>query len=172
MDTTVKKANKSKSKVVDSSLALKKEAKFLGKGDAELKLLLLPRRGGISKRPKNERLKVQWNDKHGKKLAQVLEFEARLTTTCSGIAWASSSSYLLEESHPPKFAGFINSETLMSFNDESESEDDEGFDSWPSHMLASEFSVDGGIEDLNSERPQALLLWVPSFISKSLALNV
>ncbi|KAM7466508.1 hypothetical protein LguiB_014070 [Lonicera macranthoides] len=39
--------------------------------------LLQPRRGGLSKKPKKPRLKVQWNDRNGNKLAEVLEFQPR-----------------------------------------------------------------------------------------------
>ncbi|XP_043690694.1 uncharacterized protein LOC122641501 isoform X2 [Telopea speciosissima] len=41
----------------------------------ELKSLLSPRRGGISKNPKKSRQKVQWKDRNGNKLVEVLEFQ-------------------------------------------------------------------------------------------------
>lgn len=43
--------------------------------DDESKLLLLPSKGGLSKKSGKPRLKVQWNDKNGDKLAEVLEFQ-------------------------------------------------------------------------------------------------
>ncbi|KAK6929716.1 hypothetical protein RJ641_003810 [Dillenia turbinata] len=48
-----------------------------GESDSEKEALLLPRAGGISKRPHKPRLKVQWNDKNGNKLVEVLEFQPR-----------------------------------------------------------------------------------------------
>lgn len=44
-------------------------------GDEEKVSLLPPRRGGMSKSPGKPRLKVQWNDKDGSKLAEVVEFQ-------------------------------------------------------------------------------------------------
>ncbi|KAF9586855.1 hypothetical protein IFM89_039930 [Coptis chinensis] len=43
--------------------------------DEESNALLSTRRGGISKRPKKLRRKVQWNDRTGNKLVEILEFE-------------------------------------------------------------------------------------------------
>lgn len=45
--------------------------------DDETKLLLLPSKGGLSKKSGKPRLKVQWNDRNGDKLAEVLEFQPR-----------------------------------------------------------------------------------------------
>lgn len=38
-------------------------------------LLLPPRRGGMAKTPKKKRGKVQWNDRTGNKLVEILEFQ-------------------------------------------------------------------------------------------------
>lgn len=46
-------------------------------GDEEKVSLLPPRRGGMSKSPGKPRLKVQWNDEDGSKLAEVVEFQRR-----------------------------------------------------------------------------------------------
>ncbi|WCJ24093.1 hypothetical protein M5689_006079 [Euphorbia peplus] len=43
--------------------------------DSESNTLLPPRTGGMSRNPKRVRRKVQWNDNHGNKLAEVLVFE-------------------------------------------------------------------------------------------------
>lgn len=43
--------------------------------DNETESLLPSRRGGLSKKSGKPRLKVQWNDKNGNKLAEVLEFQ-------------------------------------------------------------------------------------------------
>lgn len=43
--------------------------------DNETECLLPSRRGGLSKKSGKPRLKVQWNDKNGNKLAEVLEFQ-------------------------------------------------------------------------------------------------
>jgi hypothetical protein len=45
--------------------------------DDESRSLLLPKRGGLSKNSGKPRMKVQWNDKNGDKLAEVLEFQPR-----------------------------------------------------------------------------------------------
>lgn len=48
-----------------------------GEEYSETKALLSPRRGGTARISDKTRRKVQWNDKNGKKLAEVLEFEPR-----------------------------------------------------------------------------------------------
>jgi len=45
--------------------------------DSESESLLLPRNGGIARGPPKVRRKVQWNDAHGNKLAEILEFQPR-----------------------------------------------------------------------------------------------
>lgn len=46
-----------------------------GEEDSESNSLLPPRRGGMSRKSGKRPLKVQWNDKNGNKLAEVMEFE-------------------------------------------------------------------------------------------------
>ncbi|VFR01545.1 unnamed protein product [Cuscuta campestris] len=41
----------------------------------ESKFLLPCRRGGLSKKTGNPKLKVQWNDRNGENLLQILEFQ-------------------------------------------------------------------------------------------------
>ncbi|KAI3826679.1 hypothetical protein L1987_00731 [Smallanthus sonchifolius] len=41
----------------------------------ESKKLLLPNKGGLSKKSGNKHRKVQWNDRNGYKLAEVLEYQ-------------------------------------------------------------------------------------------------
>ncbi|KAJ8763959.1 hypothetical protein K2173_003741 [Erythroxylum novogranatense] len=43
--------------------------------DSESNSLLPPRRGGMSRNSDKVRRKVQWNDKNGHKLVEVVEFE-------------------------------------------------------------------------------------------------
>lgn len=43
--------------------------------DSESNSLLPPRRGGMSRRQDKVRRKVQWNDRNGNKLVEVLEFQ-------------------------------------------------------------------------------------------------
>lgn len=45
--------------------------------DSDSHSLLPPRRGGMSRNCDKTRRKVQWNDKNGNKLAEVLEYEPR-----------------------------------------------------------------------------------------------
>lgn len=45
--------------------------------DSESNSLLPPRRGGMSKKPQKLRRKVQWNDRNGNKLVEILEFQPR-----------------------------------------------------------------------------------------------
>ncbi|GFZ10719.1 hypothetical protein Acr_22g0001170 [Actinidia rufa] len=45
--------------------------------DKETVSLLPSRRGGLSKKAGRPRLKVQWNDKDGNKLAEIVEFQPR-----------------------------------------------------------------------------------------------
>ena len=50
-----------------------------GKGDCDSNSLLALQRGGMSRNSDTKtRRKVQWNDKNGNKLAEVLEYEPRL----------------------------------------------------------------------------------------------
>jgi hypothetical protein len=43
--------------------------------DESVALLQQPRRGGLSKKPKKPTQKVQWNDRNGNKLVEILEFQ-------------------------------------------------------------------------------------------------
>ncbi|EXC24414.1 hypothetical protein L484_003722 [Morus notabilis] len=43
--------------------------------DSDCNSLLSPRRGGMSRKSDKIRRKVQWNDKNGNKLVEILEFE-------------------------------------------------------------------------------------------------
>ncbi|WJX17238.1 hypothetical protein P8452_07173 [Trifolium repens] len=46
-----------------------------GEDDSDSNSLLPPRRGCMSRNCDKTRMKVQWNDKNGNKLAEVLEYE-------------------------------------------------------------------------------------------------
>ncbi|EOY06155.1 hypothetical protein QUC31_016434 [Theobroma cacao] len=46
-----------------------------GEEYSESNSLLPPKKGGMSRKPEKTRRKVQWNDKNGNKLVEVLEFE-------------------------------------------------------------------------------------------------
>ncbi|XP_057431230.1 uncharacterized protein LOC130724077 [Lotus japonicus] len=46
-----------------------------GEDDSDSNSLLPPRRGGMSRNSDKTRLKVQWNDRNGNKLVEVLEYE-------------------------------------------------------------------------------------------------
>lgn len=46
-----------------------------GEEDSELNSLLPPKKGGMPKKSDKIRRKVQWNDKNGNKLVEVVEFE-------------------------------------------------------------------------------------------------
>ncbi|KAK7393657.1 hypothetical protein VNO78_22218 [Psophocarpus tetragonolobus] len=46
-----------------------------GDDDSDSNSLLPPRRGGMSRNSDKTRRKVQWNDRNGNKLAEVLEYE-------------------------------------------------------------------------------------------------
>lgn len=48
-----------------------------GEDDSDSNSLLPPRSGGMSRNSDKTRRKVQWNDKNGNKLAEVLEYEPR-----------------------------------------------------------------------------------------------
>lgn len=66
--------HKKKSNSVESDFE-KKEVDGVREKDEEVSALLAHRRGGISKKPKKARRNVQWNDRNGNKLVEVLEFE-------------------------------------------------------------------------------------------------
>ncbi|XAR48937.1 hypothetical protein NMG60_11031930 [Bertholletia excelsa] len=53
----------------------KVELNGVAEEDNETVSLLATRKGGLSKKSEKRSLKVQWNDKDGNKLAEVLEFQ-------------------------------------------------------------------------------------------------
>lgn len=77
MDTDAKDAknggkNEPLSETIDSQ---KEEEHANGDEDSESNSLLPPRKGGISSKTNKTRRKVQWNDRNGNKLVEVLEYE-------------------------------------------------------------------------------------------------
>lgn len=79
MDTDAKDAknggkNEPLSDTIDSQ---KDEERANGDEDSESNSLLPPRKGGISRKTNKTRRKVQWNDRNGNKLVEVLEYEPR-----------------------------------------------------------------------------------------------
>lgn len=78
MDPDVRNSEKHKSSKIDAeSVSQKENGGVEREGDEESDALLSPRRGGMSKRPRSVRRKVQWNDRNGNKLFEVLEFQPR-----------------------------------------------------------------------------------------------
>uniref|UniRef100_A0A803Q4I1 Uncharacterized protein n=1 Tax=Cannabis sativa TaxID=3483 RepID=A0A803Q4I1_CANSA len=75
MDTHGKDSNGCK----DSPSVDSKAEKLLNgvDDDSDCNSLLPPRRGGMSRKSDKVRRKVQWNDRNGDKLAEVVEFEPR-----------------------------------------------------------------------------------------------
>lgn len=53
------------------------EDRIDGEDDSDSHSLLPPRRGGLSRKSDKTRRKVQWNDRNGNKLVEVLEFVPR-----------------------------------------------------------------------------------------------
>ncbi|KAM5553290.1 hypothetical protein ABKV19_025487 [Rosa sericea] len=53
----------------------KVEERANGDEDSESNSLLPPRKGGMSRKTNKPRRKVQWNDRNGNKLVEVLEYE-------------------------------------------------------------------------------------------------
>ncbi|XP_019441099.1 PREDICTED: uncharacterized protein LOC109346150 isoform X2 [Lupinus angustifolius] len=79
MDTeSPKDVNGNMNKPMASLEASKVEGHANSEDDSDSKSLLPPRIGGMSRKSDNSkthRKKVQWNDKNGKKLVEVLEYE-------------------------------------------------------------------------------------------------
>ncbi|KAM1301793.1 hypothetical protein ACFX2I_012726 [Malus domestica] len=79
MDTDAKDActtNGCKTEVtLDTGDSQKVEENVNGDEDSESNSLLPPRRGGMSRKSNKTRRKVQWNDRNGNNLVEVLEFE-------------------------------------------------------------------------------------------------
>ncbi|KAE8688404.1 Actin-related protein 2/3 complex subunit 2 [Hibiscus syriacus] len=55
----------------------KVEAHTNGDDYSESNTLLPPKRGGIARKSEKPKRKVQWNDRNGNKLAEILVFEPR-----------------------------------------------------------------------------------------------
>ncbi|KAE8734982.1 Actin-related protein 2/3 complex subunit 2 [Hibiscus syriacus] len=51
-----------------------------GEDCSESTVLLVPKRGGMSRKSDNTKRKVQWNDRNGNKLVEIIEFEPSLLT--------------------------------------------------------------------------------------------
>ncbi|XP_048430486.1 uncharacterized protein LOC125472747 isoform X1 [Pyrus x bretschneideri] len=62
---------------LDTGDSQKVEENVNGDEDSESNSLLPPRRGGMSRKSNKTRRKVQWNDRNGNNLVEVLEFEPR-----------------------------------------------------------------------------------------------
>ncbi|KAF7807127.1 uncharacterized protein G2W53_039288 [Senna tora] len=77
MDTNSNDVNGYKNKPVASLDAQKIEYRTSEEDDSDSKSLLLPRNGGMSMKSDKTRRKVQWNDKNGNNLTEVLEFMPR-----------------------------------------------------------------------------------------------
>lgn len=78
METDAKVVSGSKSKALGvTDLPKVEDHRVNGEEDSESNSLLPPRRGGMSRKSEKTRLKVQWNDKNGNKLAEVMEFYPR-----------------------------------------------------------------------------------------------
>ncbi|XP_043703775.1 uncharacterized protein LOC122653882 [Telopea speciosissima] len=75
MDTDVSQPNGCKIKPSATVEPQRGEVAPDRKEDDELNPLLSPRKGCMSKKPKKSRRKVQWNDRNGNKLVEVLEFQ-------------------------------------------------------------------------------------------------
>lgn len=67
--------NGSDSKIVSNGESQKGVMNGERDEDDESKSLLLPRRGGLSKKSQKRPRKVQWNDTNGHNLTEVLEYQ-------------------------------------------------------------------------------------------------
>ncbi|XVF66416.1 hypothetical protein PTKIN_Ptkin10aG0033700 [Pterospermum kingtungense] len=67
--------NGHKNKTLGTIDSPKVEDRINGEDYSESNSLLPPKKGGISRKPEKTRRKVQWNDKNGNKLVEILEFE-------------------------------------------------------------------------------------------------
>ncbi|XP_028769568.1 uncharacterized protein LOC114737205 [Neltuma alba] len=74
MDTDAKDSNGCVNKPVASVDAERVEDRTNGEDDSDSHSLLPPRRGGLSRKSDKTRRKVQWNDRNGNQLVEVLEF--------------------------------------------------------------------------------------------------
>lgn len=73
----VKDANGHKNKNLGTIDSQKDEDHSEGEDYSESNSLLPPKKGGMSRNLDKTRRKVQWNDNHGNKLVEILEFEPR-----------------------------------------------------------------------------------------------
>ncbi|XVF38517.1 hypothetical protein REPUB_Repub20aG0108800 [Reevesia pubescens] len=71
----VKDVNGQKNKTLGTIDSPKVEDHIDGEDYSESNSLLPPKSGGMSRKQEKTRRKVQWNDRNGNKLAEVLEFE-------------------------------------------------------------------------------------------------
>ncbi|KAL5781617.1 hypothetical protein ACOSP7_006646 [Xanthoceras sorbifolium] len=71
----VKDVNGSKKELLESEDSEKLDDQTDGEEYSESNSLLPPRKGGMSRKSDKDRRKVQWNDRNGNKLVEVLEFE-------------------------------------------------------------------------------------------------
>lgn len=77
MDLDVRNCEKQRSKQ-DVDMVSEKDKDGVDKEEnEESNSLLSPRGGGMAKSERSSRRKVQWNDKNGNKLFEVLEFQPR-----------------------------------------------------------------------------------------------
>ncbi|KAH7573179.1 hypothetical protein JRO89_XS03G0084400 [Xanthoceras sorbifolium] len=77
----VKDVNGSKKELLESEDSEKLDDQTDGEEYSESNSLLPPRKGGMSRKSDKDRRKVQWNDRNGNKLVEVLEFEPSLELT-------------------------------------------------------------------------------------------
>ncbi|KAK4765898.1 hypothetical protein SAY87_007540 [Trapa incisa] len=75
MDNSVHVANGSKMKPLFGVDSEHVEGLVEGEENSEMKALLPPKGGIMSKNVEKTRRKVQWNDRNGNNLAEVLEFQ-------------------------------------------------------------------------------------------------
>nr|GMD59787.1 hypothetical protein TEA_028947 [Ipomoea batatas] len=75
MDMDDNELNLGKNKLVEGMESQKDVLNGEKEDEDESKSLLPSKRGGLLKKPVNPKLKVQWNDRNGDKLAEILEFQ-------------------------------------------------------------------------------------------------
>ncbi|PPD77050.1 hypothetical protein GOBAR_DD26025 [Gossypium barbadense] len=78
MDATpndVKEVNGHKRNSLSSIDSTETEDHTDGEEYSESNSLLLPKKGGMSRKSEKTRRKVQWNDRNGDKLVEIMEFE-------------------------------------------------------------------------------------------------
>ncbi|MBA0585326.1 uncharacterized protein LOC105796765 [Gossypium raimondii] len=71
----VKEVNGHKRNSLSSIDSTETEDHTDGEEYSESNSLLLPKKGGMSRKSEKTRRKVQWNDRNGDKLVEVMEFE-------------------------------------------------------------------------------------------------